>query len=59
MPRLRKIPDEENAYCVVLQLEDGYELRVGTVREQVGSGMRHFWAKMVPHYFKSLYRIPC
>jgi hypothetical protein len=42
--RLRKIPDEEHAYCVVLQQEDGYELRVGAVREQVGSGMRHFWS---------------
>jgi hypothetical protein len=42
--RLRKIPDEENAYRVVLQLEDGYELRVGAVREQVGSGMHCFWS---------------
>jgi hypothetical protein len=42
--RLRKIPDEENAYCVMLQLEDGYELRIGAVREHVGSGMHRFWS---------------
>jgi hypothetical protein len=27
--RLRKIPDEENSYCIVQRLEDGYELRIG------------------------------
>jgi hypothetical protein len=45
---LRKASDEpldRNVFDVIQTLEDdGYDLRVGAVRETVGAGMARFWA---------------
>jgi hypothetical protein len=45
--RLHKITTHrhvDNAYRVVLKLDDGSDLEIGSIGEQVGSRQRRFWS---------------